>query len=77
MIDPLPLLSHLRELHDRIREAVVSACSRQDVAATSAISRDSEGDTIYAIDAVSEGILIPFFERLSHAHSFVLIAEGL
>jgi hypothetical protein len=77
MIDPLPLLSPLRELHDRIRETVVSTCSRQDAAASSAISRDAEGDTIYAIDAVAEEILIPFFERLSRKHSFVLIAEGL
>jgi hypothetical protein len=77
MIDPLPLLSPLRELHDRIRESVVSAFSRQDEAASSAVSRDIEGDTIYAIDVVAENILIPFFEGLSREHSFVLIAEGL
>jgi hypothetical protein len=77
MIDPLPLLSHLRELHDHIRDTVVSACGRQDAEGMSAISRDIEGDTIYAIDAVTEQILTPFFERLSQEHSFVLIAEGL
>ena len=40
-------------------------------------SRDEEGDTIYAIDVVSEDMLLEFFEGLSRDHSFVLIAEGL
>jgi fructose-1,6-bisphosphatase/inositol monophosphatase family enzyme len=41
------------------------------------IRRDEEGDTIYAIDVVSEDMLIEFFEGLSRDHSFILIAEGL
>jgi hypothetical protein len=77
MIDPLPLLEPLRELHDKIRDAIVSATERQGVDELNGIHRDDEGDTIYAIDAISEGVFIPFFERLSSRHSFVLIAEGL
>jgi hypothetical protein len=43
----------------------------------SVVERDAEGDTVYKVDAISEAVLIPFFERLSREHSFVLIAEGL
>src|SRR5262245_27544981 len=77
MRDPHPLLQPLRELHDKIRDAVVSATERQDTAALSMVERDAESDTIYRVDEISEGVLLPFFERLSHEHSFVLIAEGL
>src|SRR5262245_12742016 len=76
-IDPKPLLQPLRELHDNIRDAVVLATEQQDLAELSLIERDAEGDTIYRVDEISEAILIPFFERLSRDHSFVLIAEGL
>jgi fructose-1,6-bisphosphatase/inositol monophosphatase family enzyme len=71
------LLEPLRKLHDGIRNAVVSATERQHLDELSGISRDDEGDTIYAIDVVSEEILLRFFETLSLQHSFVLIAEGL
>ena len=77
MIDPHPLLEPLRELHDMIRDAVVIAAQRQDPGALSLVERDAEGDTVYKVDAISEAVLIPFFERLSREHSFVLIAEGL
>ena len=77
MIDPHPLLGPLRELHDMIRDAVVIAAERQDHGALSVVERDTEGDTVYKVDEISEAVLIPFFERLSREHSFVLIAEGL
>ena len=77
MIDPHPLLEPLRELHDMIRDAVVIAAQRQHPGALSVVERDAEGDTVYKVDAISEAVLIPFFERLSREHSFVLIAEGL
>jgi fructose-1,6-bisphosphatase/inositol monophosphatase family enzyme len=77
MLDPLPLLEPLRELHDKIRDAVVVATERQDLVELSRIDRDAEGDTVYKVDEISERVLIPFFERLSREHSFVLIAEGL
>ena len=77
MIDPHPLLDPLLELHHMIRDAVVAAAERQDLADLSVVERDDEGDTVYKVDAISETVLVPFFEKLSHEHSFVLIAEGL
>jgi fructose-1,6-bisphosphatase/inositol monophosphatase family enzyme len=77
MLDPLPLLEPLRELHDKIRDTVVVATERQSLVELSRIDRDAEGDTVYRVDEISERVLIPFFERLSREHSFVLIAEGL
>jgi fructose-1,6-bisphosphatase/inositol monophosphatase family enzyme len=77
MTNPRPLLLRLRELHDTIRDAVVAATERQSSQELSGVSRDDEGDTLYHIDEVAEGLMVPFFEELSRDHSFVLIAEGL
>src|SRR5437667_316999 len=77
MTDLHPLLEPLRELHRNIRDAVVSSTEAQHVDELSGVSREEEGDTIYAIDAVGEDVLLDFFEKLSLQHSFVLIAEGL
>ena len=44
----------------------------------SAVDRDEAGDTIYAVDRVSEDLLIDFFEReIAPRVPVVLIAEGL
>jgi fructose-1,6-bisphosphatase/inositol monophosphatase family enzyme len=71
------LIQALRQLHNRVRDAVVAATERQRLDELADIRRDEEGDTIYAIDVVSEDVLLEFFEGLSRDHSFVLIAEGL
>ena len=71
------LIQPLRQLHNRVRDAVVAATERQRLDELANIRRDEEGDTIYAIDVVSEDMLLEFFEGLSRDHSFVLIAEGL
>src|SRR5262245_59042178 len=76
MNDPSVLLEPLRRVHDEIRNAVVAAAAEQSDELAS-IHRDEEGDTIYAIDAVSEGRLLELFRDLPRGHSFVLIAEGL
>ncbi|MDT7778115.1 MAG: hypothetical protein QOC99_627 [Acidobacteriota bacterium] len=76
--DPQSLLAPLRRLHELIRHEVVEACERSEVEALSAVARDEEGDTIYAVDRVSEELLIDFFEREVAQHApLVLIAEGL
>ena len=77
MNDVAALLDPLRSIHDQIRDAVVLAAQRQEIEQLAAIERDEEGDTVYAIDAVSEKRLLELFESLSRDHSFVLIAEGL
>ena len=78
MSNALSLLEPLIELHDIIRDTIISATETQHLHELSEVERDDkEGDTIYAIDAVSEKIFLPFFERLARQYSFVLIAEGL
>lgn len=74
-----PLLAPVRKLHTQIRDAVVAACERSSTEAMSGIAQEQEeGDTIYAIDRVSEELIVEFFEREATASGgIVLIAEGL
>ena len=75
------LLSPIRRLHESIRHAVVEAAERaeqQHSDALAGIAQEEEGDTIYAIDRVSEELLVEFFAREVAPHApIVLIAEGL
>lgn len=72
------LLPAIRALHERIRDAVVDACENSASEDLARISREEEGDTIYAIDRVSEQIIIDFLEReVAPQAPVVLIAEGL
>ena len=77
MNNPEVLLNPLRRIHDQLRDTVVTATESRHVDQLSGVDRDPAGDTIYAIDAVSEDRLLELFEDLSRQHSFVLIAEGL
>lgn len=73
-----PLLQPLRSLHASIRTAVITACEQASLESLSTIAEEAEGDTIYAVDRVSEAVLIDFFNREIASHSpIVLIAEGL
>jgi fructose-1,6-bisphosphatase/inositol monophosphatase family enzyme len=72
------LLEPIRRLHERVRDAVVEACERETAEEMAAVDRDVEGDTIYAVDRVSEELLVEFFEREVAPHApLVLVAEGL
>src|SRR5688500_5258863 len=71
------LLDAILELHDEVRDEVVSATERQHLEALASVDRDQDGDTIYAIDVVGEKVVNRFAETLAATHSFVLIAEGL
>ena len=73
----LELLDPLLKIHDSIRDAVVAATEKRQTEDLSNIDRDDAGDTIYAIDVVSEQRLLALLEDLARDHSFVLIAEGL
>src|SRR5215813_10323535 len=77
--DAAALLGPLRVLHERVRDHVVAACERGALEDVSSVSDDaSAGDTIYAIDRVSEDLLLEFFEReVAPAAPHVLIAEGI
>lgn len=77
MSDAIAFLEPLRQLHERIRADVLGASERSDIAELASVQRDEAGDTIYAIDHVSEELMDGFFQELSRQHSFVLIMEGL
>src|SRR4029079_13936106 len=54
------------------------ACEQAALEELASVAREEEGGTIYAVDKVSEELLIEFFEREIAPHTpVVLIAEGL
>jgi len=72
------LLAPIKLLHEEIRDAVVAACEASSTADLAAIAKEEAGDTIYAIDKVSEELLVEFFSREIAVHTpIVLIGEGL
>ena len=77
--DPRALIAPLRRIHEEIRDAVVRACEEVAADDLSRIAHDDdgEGDTIYAVDRVSEDRLLGLVEReLGSFGPIVLIAEG-
>jgi fructose-1,6-bisphosphatase/inositol monophosphatase family enzyme len=72
------LLKPLRTLHELIRDAVVTTCEEADLQTMSRVAAEEKGDTIYAIDRISEDLLIEFFERwIVPVAPVILIAEGI
>jgi fructose-1,6-bisphosphatase/inositol monophosphatase family enzyme len=71
------LIEPLRRLHERIRDSVVAAQERADLEEMSRVAKDGEGDTLYAVDRVSESVILDFFSELSLEKPVILIAEGL
>ena len=75
--DAAQLLAQLRVIHEAIRDRVVTACEEQAVEQLSHVVGEQAGDTIFALDRVSEEALLEHFTILARERSFVLIAEGL
>lgn len=74
------LLEPIKALQARIRDEVVAACEgpQADELARVASSGADEGDTIYAIDRISEGRLVDLVDREIARHvPVLLVAEGL
>src|SRR5829696_3505841 len=72
------LLGPIRALHETIRASVVEACERATSGELATVVSEQEGDTIFALDRVSEELLIDFFEReVASRAPVLLIAEGL
>jgi fructose-1,6-bisphosphatase/inositol monophosphatase family enzyme len=68
----------LKKLHTSLRDAVVEACEKTAIEQLAGVAKEEEGDTIYAVDRVSEELLVEFFEKeIATQISVVLIAEGL
>jgi fructose-1,6-bisphosphatase/inositol monophosphatase family enzyme len=73
------LLGPIRRIHERVRDAVVEQCERAALEELSDVADDvSQGDTIYAIDRVSEELLVELFaNEIATLAPIVLIAEGI
>lgn len=71
------LLARIRAIHGSIRDRVVISCEQQAIEHLSAIVAVQAGDSIFALDRISEEVLIEEFTVLGRERSFVLIAEGL
>lgn len=72
------LLAPIRRIHDAVRDAVVAACERASLEAMAGVAaEDASGDTVYAVDRVSEDVLVARFGALAAEAPLVLIAEGL
>ncbi len=68
----------IRRLHQRIRDSVLAAFAAQDHEVLARVAGDAGGDTIYAIDRVSEEVLIDELGREAESlGGIVLVAEGL
>jgi fructose-1,6-bisphosphatase/inositol monophosphatase family enzyme len=66
-------------LHEGVRDAVIRACEESALEDLSRVDDDvSQGDTIYAIDRISEDLLTDLFEsEIATIAPLVLICEGL
>ncbi len=73
-----PLLAPLRDVHRSLRSAVVRACIEQSSEALAEVADDGEGDTLFAIDKISEELLLDELGPIASAYGgIVLIAEGV
>ena len=77
MSDVRRLLPAIIALHDRIRAAVLDAFASQQRDTLADVAHDEEGDTIYAVDRVSEAALIEGLDAIAREEPLCLIAEGL
>ena len=72
------LYSSIRRLHESIRDDLISACENTNLEKLAQIAHEVDEDTIYAIDRISEKLLIEFFEKEVAPHTpIILIAEGI
>lgn len=69
----------IRAIHEEIRDAaVVAACESGPRKEIAAVVEDGQGDTIYAVDRISETVLVDLFDKKIASHDpILLIAEGL
>ncbi len=75
--NPAGLLTRLREIHDSIRDAVLTACETTAIDRLAAAVAEEAGDTVFAIDRLSEAVLLDRFAALAEEWPCLLVAEGL
>lgn len=72
------LLEQVLNAQRAIRDRVIEVCASQSSEQLAKVVNDGAGDTIFAIDKVSEQELVSRFEGIAASFGgFVLIAEGL
>jgi len=77
MPDPHALLPFILRLHDRVREEVLAACLRQTPEERAVVVGEEGGDTIYAIDRVSEQVVVEALAPWARQDPLCLVMEGL
>ena len=77
MSDARRLLPAILALHDGIRTAVLDAFATRHRDDLAGVAHDDEGDTIYAVDRVSEAALVDGLADVAREEPLVLVAEGL
>lgn len=70
-------VSRLLEVQREVRQALRHASVRLGTEETSAVVRDDDGDTIFAIDVDAEDVLLRRCEAWGRETCFRLVAEGL
>jgi fructose-1,6-bisphosphatase/inositol monophosphatase family enzyme len=75
---PHPLLDPLRDLHRSIRDRVHLACQQASPEDLARVAEDAGCDTIYALDEITEAVLIEGLEPVAaQVGGIVLVAEGV
>lgn len=75
--DPDELCRRLLAIHEAIRDEVVAACEARSTDDLARVVGDEAGDTLFAIDRVTDEALLTHFAQLSRSWPCLLIAEGL
>jgi fructose-1,6-bisphosphatase/inositol monophosphatase family enzyme len=76
-MQPHELLAFIKRVHQHIRDSVVAACEATAIEQLATITGHEGGDTIFAIDRISEDVLLAQFAELGQLIPFRLVAEGL
>src|SRR5262245_27238192 len=75
--DEPALLQAIRSIHEAIRAEVTEACVTSSTDDLAAVTGKQAGDVIYAVDRLSEQVLVDRFAALARNWPCVLVAEGL
>jgi fructose-1,6-bisphosphatase/inositol monophosphatase family enzyme len=75
--NPDELLRRIRAVHEAIRDEVVAACEATSTDDLARVVGEEGGDTVFAIDRISEAVLVDHFERIGREWPCLLVAEGL
>jgi hypothetical protein len=75
--EPEELVRRIRAAHEAIRDTVVAAMTRGGIDEMAIVVGEDAGDTLFAIDKISEPVLLDHFGALAREWPLLLIAEGL